>query len=224
MSLFYAAEIEGLRNPLDTTDPERVLFVHGDTTALSLPASLAGSTVLAILDSNDPGEGWSSDLRKPIGSGGAQALHLLDTTDGALGKILLFDPAETTWDITSAVVADSAGSLVVSGPSQPALGFYWIEEECIEVTAVALVPMGGGNSALTFYGGSGASLAVRMTISTAGLVNVVGAFTIGGDVGFYGTGATAKQTVVGVVGGNTALNSLLTALATIGLITNNSTP
>lgn len=46
---------------------------------------------------------------------------------------------------------------------------------------------------------------------------------VGGSVGFYGTAATAKQTVSGSRGGNAALASLLTALSTIGLVTDSST-
>jgi len=44
-----------------------------------------------------------------------------------------------------------------------------------------------------------------------------------GDVGFYNTTPIAKQTVTGSRGGNAALASLLTALASHGLITNSST-
>jgi hypothetical protein len=40
-----------------------------------------------------------------------------------------------------------------------------------------------------------------------------------GNVGFYGTVPIAKQTITGAKGGNAALASLLTALATYGLIT-----
>lgn len=43
------------------------------------------------------------------------------------------------------------------------------------------------------------------------------------QLGFYGTAAAAKQTVTGSRGGNAALASALTALATIGLITDSST-
>lgn len=42
-------------------------------------------------------------------------------------------------------------------------------------------------------------------------------------LGFYGTAATAKLTVTGAKGGNAALTSLLTQLATLGLITDSST-
>ncbi len=46
---------------------------------------------------------------------------------------------------------------------------------------------------------------------------------VSGRLGFYGTTPQAKPTVTGSVGGNSALSSLLSALATLGLITN-STP
>lgn len=42
------------------------------------------------------------------------------------------------------------------------------------------------------------------------------------QIGFYGTTKKAKQTVTGSRGANAALASLLTALATIGLITDSS--
>ena len=43
-----------------------------------------------------------------------------------------------------------------------------------------------------------------------------------GNVGFYGTSPQAKPTVTGSRGGNAALASLLTALATLGLITDST--
>lgn len=42
------------------------------------------------------------------------------------------------------------------------------------------------------------------------------------QIGFYGTPKIAKQTVTGSRGANAALTSLLTALASLGLITNSS--
>lgn len=49
-----------------------------------------------------------------------------------------------------------------------------------------------------------------------------GNLKITGNVGFYNTNATTKQEVTGSREANAALTSLLTALATIGLITNSS--
>ncbi|MHC3450739.1 hypothetical protein [Streptomyces prasinus] len=46
---------------------------------------------------------------------------------------------------------------------------------------------------------------------------------LGTTLGFYGATAAAKPTVTGSTGGNAALTSLISALATLGLITNNTT-
>ena len=43
-----------------------------------------------------------------------------------------------------------------------------------------------------------------------------------GNIGFYGAAPAAKPTVTGSRGANAALASLLTALATLGLITDSS--
>jgi hypothetical protein len=53
-------------------------------------------------------------------------------------------------------------------------------------------------------------------------VAVMGALNLNGNVGFYSTPAVAKPTVTGSRGANAALTSLLTALATLGLVTNSS--
>ena len=45
----------------------------------------------------------------------------------------------------------------------------------------------------------------------------------GGTLGFMGTGGTTRQTITGSRGGNAALASLLTALASHGLITDSTT-
>lgn len=63
---------------------------------------------------------------------------------------------------------------------------------------------------------------VSLYRSAANEVKTDDALIVGGNVGFYNTAATAKQTVTGSRGGNAALASLLTALATVGLITNSS--
>jgi hypothetical protein len=55
-------------------------------------------------------------------------------------------------------------------------------------------------------------------------VNGTNPLTLGSAaVGFYGTAPIAKPTVTGATGGNAALQSLLTQLAALGLITNSTT-
>jgi len=61
------------------------------------------------------------------------------------------------------------------------------------------------------------------TTSTDVIVLSSGGTKILGNVGFYNTTPIAKQTVTGSRGGNAALASLLTALASHGLITNSTT-
>lgn len=56
-----------------------------------------------------------------------------------------------------------------------------------------------------------------------GAFTVLGAFETEGNLGFYGTTPIAKPTVTGSRGGNAALASLLTALASLGLIVDNTT-
>ncbi len=67
-------------------------------------------------------------------------------------------------------------------------------------------------------------------LTGAGDLDVNGAVAIGGSLvhggsglAFYGASAQGKQTVTGSRGGNAALNTLLLALANLGLITNSST-
>jgi hypothetical protein len=67
-----------------------------------------------------------------------------------------------------------------------------------------------GNKTFTYY-----------TVLQGGQVN--GEFHLLGTVGFFGAAPGARPTVTGAKGGNAALASLITALATLGLITDNTT-
>jgi len=73
----------------------------------------------------------------------------------------------------------------------------------------------------TWFLANGSSPIITATAGT-GAVSVTGAFTIGGNVGFYGHASAAKPTVTGSRGANAALASLLTALSGLGLITDSS--
>lgn len=59
--------------------------------------------------------------------------------------------------------------------------------------------------------------------TTGGSTQINSQLLIAGNVGFYGTAAVAKPTITGSRGGNAALASLLTALASQGLITDSTT-
>jgi len=55
-----------------------------------------------------------------------------------------------------------------------------------------------------------------MVLGTSGIV-------FKGDLGFFNSNVTGKPDVTGSTGGNAALQSLLAALAGLGLITNSTT-
>lgn len=64
---------------------------------------------------------------------------------------------------------------------------------------------------------------VQGASDTAALSEFSSSVKIHGNVGFYNTTPVAKQTITGAKGGNAALASLLTALQSIGLITDTTT-
>lgn len=74
-------------------------------------------------------------------------------------------------------------------------------------------------------GGAGVDGEVSLGVQSLGTGVTVSTASIGGAIalGFFGGTPAAKPTVTGSRGGNAALASLLTALATLGLITNNTT-
>lgn len=72
----------------------------------------------------------------------------------------------------------------------------------------------------------GLSLGATAIASDPGIgsLNLDGKLSVGGNAGFNGTAAIAKPTVTGSRGGNAAVASLLTSLASYGLLTDSSSP
>lgn len=71
---------------------------------------------------------------------------------------------------------------------------------------------------------AGGSNLTPLTITrSSGLVSINNGLKVAGNVGFYNATPVAKPTVSGSRGGNAALASLLTALASQGLVTDSST-
>lgn len=96
----------------------------------------------------------------------------------------------------------------------------------------------GTGAAAQFYSGRVAgsdTTAAAVIVSVSSAAATVGGETwleafraqrisgVAAGLGFYGAAAAIKQTVTGSRGGNAALASLLTALSTIGLVTDSST-
>ena len=65
----------------------------------------------------------------------------------------------------------------------------------------------------------GGDMLANLYRSGAGIINTDAALAVGGGVGFNGAAPVAKPVVTGSRGGNEALGSLLSALAAMGLIT-----
>lgn len=87
---------------------------------------------------------------------------------------------------------------------------------------------GAGSGTLTF--GDGATADTNLYRSAAATLATDNSFTVGATLrhlgtsaGFYGAAAVTKPSITGSRGGNAALASLLTSLATLGLITDSTT-
>ena len=80
-------------------------------------------------------------------------------------------------------------------------------------------------SSLVYQGVGNGEYGLGISLEYAGYLwaNNGAPVKVDGNVGFYGTAPAAKPTVSGSRGGNAALDSLLTALAGLGLITNSTT-
>lgn len=120
------------------------------------------------------------------------AVQLIQSTTGTA---TLFLDAKTTGFITFKINSAEAGGIIVSSANQ----FYFVDKA-------------GTPTLVMVYGATvAASLAdLRMSLK------------VSGNVGFYGTTPAAKPTVSGAKGSNAALGSLLTALSSLGLITDST--
>jgi hypothetical protein len=82
----------------------------------------------------------------------------------------------------------------------------------------------GGNLNLVRFSDTGTNLGSTLTINrNTGLILVQNALQVNGNVGFNGVAPPARPAITGSRGGNAALASLLTQLASTGLITDTTT-
>ena len=154
---------------------------------------------------------------------------ICDTTAGAITASLpdaAFCPVEYHFRNvgTNNLVIDPAGTQTVNGSSTltvprgqtaqiqamydgTAWGWHAISQPSVDLTSDQNI---AGNKTFSYY-----------TVLEGGQVN--GEFHLLGVVGFFGATPAARQTVSGAKGGNTALASLITALANLGLITDTTT-
>lgn len=90
----------------------------------------------------------------------------------------------------------------------------------LEPTRISFAPT-DDVSPIVYVGSLGQQESNRVNI-TGGTVGAT-TMTVSGNVGFYGTAAAAKPTVAGSRGANAALASLLTGLASLGLVNDTTT-
>ncbi len=118
---------------------------------------------------------------------------------------------------TAGITIASTGQISVLGSAT-----YGLDLKAGTYTGNAAIRL--PNTGIIMWRNAGDSADVAGIQMSGGIVTVSSSFkasTLPG-IGFYGTAATAKQTVTGAKGSNAALASLLTALSTLGLITDSS--
>lgn len=161
------------------------------------------------------------------GSGGFRA-NLSQAASGGVFAVNMVDNQTFAVQMAGStkLSVDSSGNLVQTG------GYYAIGSG---VASTGTLRFGGTASAYVHdtadvaiwsYSSATHVLTIGDATNLASL-NLSAAFNVtvgksGGEVGFYGTVGGTKQTVTGSRGGNAALASLLSALSTLGLVTDSS--
>lgn len=186
---------------LDVNPDKTVVFTNQ-----ALSGGAGGNTVVAF--------------RNP---GTTESFRAIVRTDGAAG----FEKLSSASVDYSLLFTDTGARLSGNNPA-----LWWNEEDAGTNEKKWWLDASGGVLRGILINDAEDSFATWLNVYRSGgtLTNITfaGDFTnaplqIGpAGVGFFSTGPTAKQTVTGSRGGNAALASLLTALATIGLITNSS--
>lgn len=167
----------------------------------------AGLTVLTVLHSPGASSNCHAvQVTERAASGQAAALSLVsyNTDSGAL-QIRSSGPYLQAFDSSNTLKFQVSNAGGITATTLASTG---------AVTLSSTLAVSGDTTLSGALGVSG------YTTLAGGQAN--GDWVVFGNLGFYGTTATAKQTVSGSRGGNAALASLLTALAAYGLITDSS--
>jgi hypothetical protein len=161
------------------------------------------------------------------------------------GGLTVTGPMTLTGDVTMTGTLDLGGDVTISGSLNAGAGALQVGDGSVFILSPlevqGFVTMNTGLSLtgeLGIVGGADVSgdvvIAGSLNVAAGALqvgdgaafilapLEVAGAVSLGGNIGFYGTAAQAKPTVTGSRGGNAALTSLLSALANLGLVVNSS--
>jgi hypothetical protein len=217
----------------DASGAGDIIFRNGATEAARFTGGKLGigvtSSPAAALHVRIPGTG-SIALFEPTG-GGEQYYHFNELGLGAVGDNVnlpyIAVENNTAQDIKLAMsVSNAAGNLAqlaatsVSGVSTPSLKLFAPSGDIYVQPGTSTL----NKNIRLWCGMTGQPGNSHVTIAKQDGTGILfDASPNLGGISFFGAGVASKQTVVGSRGANAALASLLTALATYGLVTDSST-
>jgi len=147
------------------------------------------------------------------------------TWPGARGEIVFSEPDDTLWAWDEAEtdwkeIGDGGGGGGVSGSGTANTVAKWSSSSALTDSLIT-------DDGATIKVGDNLNAVIVDTVGTINLVATAGIITVGGSggsdqVGFFGSNGATKPTVSGSKGGNAALGSLISALSSLGLITDSS--
>lgn len=148
------------------------------------------------------------------------------------GQILLAQGVSVTSPTTAAVFTRSTNGTVVQGSITASGATSSVYTAVAPSTAKAFQAQQSADTSARYsvdvngrieWGSGAATRDTFLYRNGAGILKTDGAIAIGGNVGFYGTTPTTKPTVTGSKSGGAALTSLISALVSLGLITDTTT-
>lgn len=184
------------------------------------PCVLMTDNVNSFLGGGGNGPGFA------FGPGGVTApdFQLWRATSG----MVLWMPAGKALLINEPADASSRIALALDGSGNPSvsLSIPGGNQSYLNLQGANNLGIGSGptsaNGTLTAANVVSTSLITAAAVTTSALITAA-SLKVSGNAGFYGTTPISKPTITGAKAGNTALASLLTQLAALGLITDSTT-
>lgn len=201
-------------------------FLGGSTPTITLPSLTLSAGPLSI--GTTPAS--AGDIRlskagviKALNNAGTGDIQVIGTN---ASDVILVGDATNTSGITVGVKTGSSISLQFNGSTTVAFTTGYIGLGAAAATNGAAA-IGLSNNTYIFQNTSGGSARGLIGMDSSNVIHLGDGSNdlqiFGTKVAFFGGTPASKQTVTGSRGGNAALASLLTALATYGVLTDSST-
>lgn len=201
---------------------QRMMLFDVNATLGFVGASTA-SVVVGVHITAPPTQGTNATFTEVIDvligadASAATATTTIASAAGAKYAKLQLSPDTVSFTGNTQLTQGSAVSNLVVNP--PAISFAGVVDAAATVYITGAPTISGGGSITNAN-----ALFVTSGKTQVQEIEIDGALNHDGTtVGFYGTAPQTKQTVSGAKGGNAALGSLMTALSTIGLVTDSTT-